>query len=215
MKKTNKKDEAYWMQVLQQAFNVNQWGHWCSLNGLCLVFNVKKQDRLEFRKAMKKIARATKNTVIIHSLGNTPYSTFFYTPLFNEPYWRKVVEVRKKVPLVQYELHRNAYENEHAYEMLLHEDWIPDWKEMNVYRDVDKNIIPFDYDFYKYKFKTFSKNNRARKIRCVQTGEVWSSVKQAAECLNICYNTLYSHVKLKKKNKGIKSYNYFHFQYVS
>lgn len=209
------KKEKDWLNILHDAFDLNKWGHWASLNGLYLVFDVQDKEKFQFKKAMKQITNKIKITRVINSFGNTPASTFFYIPMFNEPYWEKVVEVRKKIPLVKHGLHHlGEYTNEHCYEMLLHQDWIPNWSEMFIYRGVDERLIPFDYDYYEKRFVDEADNYKSRKVRCVETGEVWSSINEAADKLNINYNSLYSHIKNKKTDRGLKPYHGYHFQLV-
>ena len=213
--KTQKRNKRYWQAILDEAFDKNKSGHWISLNGLFRLFGVKKNQRYSFGGAIANIALKRTVTSVKGSYGEARASIFYFTPLLNQRYWQKIVDLKKKIPLKKYDvnLKKNKWLPDHGYQMLLNQPLIPNYQQFKMFQNVDKSLVPFDYDFYAEKFKK-AKDEQIKKIRCVQTGEIWPSISYAAKCLKISPATLYCHIKKKKTDRGIKQLDGLHFQII-
>lgn len=157
-----------WMVKINTAFNFGQWGHWISLKGLKMIFDVPDGEKKTFTKVLRLnfgIMRSTRSGSFSPCQGFS--GLFFYTPLFKQQYWQKIVEIKKQVPvIIDIEKRGPEKQIEHGYEMLTHSKLIPTADE---YRQFKDDVIAqkiFDFDAVKpVTCDEFLKQNNKRKYR--------------------------------------------------
>lgn len=139
-----------WINTVKEALFWGQWGHWVSLKGLKLIFDVPDDEIFIFAKALSKLKLEKRFNTIngsFYPCANCG-GTFVYTPCFKKEYWEKIVEVKKQVPIVKTTFTKhNTWENLHTYEMLLHVPIIPTYQDL-VDNEGNFNAC-FDVEFYK------------------------------------------------------------------
>lgn len=121
---------AEYIQMIDDAFYWDRWGHYISSIGLLKIFE--PEQKFYFFSALKAKGIQRHSSCVNGTF--CPFGgKFYYTPLFREKYWKKIVEIKKTVPIIakknENTLHGGKYVS-HCYQMLTGQPLIPCYDEL-------------------------------------------------------------------------------------
>lgn len=129
----NAKKLNQYIQMLDDAFFWDRWGHYITPIGLLKIFE--PQSKLYFFSALN-LKNIERHSTSVNGTFAPFGGRFYYTPLFRQKYWQKIVQIKKTVPIITKKTRgglRNGSQLCHAYEMLINAPLIPSYDDIRDY----------------------------------------------------------------------------------
>lgn len=145
-KMLNAKKLNQYIQMIDDAFYFDRWGHYVTPLGLLKIFQ--PDSKLYFFRALK-IKNIESHSTAVNGTFAPFGGRFYFCPLFREKYWAKIVEIKKQVPIIAKKTRgglRNGSQLCHAYQLLINAPLIPSYDQVRDYPQL----------FAEYKHKILS-----------------------------------------------------------
>ena len=148
-----KKLEQY-IKMIDEAFYWQRWGHYITPIGLLKIFQ--PESKLYFFKALS-LKNIEQHSTSVNGTFAPFGGRFYYVPLFREKYWRKIVEVKKQVPIISKKTKGGLRNGElcHCYQLLTDAPIIPSYDDIRDYPQL----------FAEYKDKILSPDEAKMRLK--------------------------------------------------